>query len=591
VCEGANCSELSSGYVLLVSLPTDSPFAPGITYAVPIDQLFSESPATSGCETPSCASLPNFDVVSGYYSVTLQEQHDLGWYLGNSQTETVIPAQATYRLLWPPEPEQNPCQTLAESMPLPIAPVTSRELLEAGLPPGPSDGGSVGFEAAMQPGCYELTLTPNPPFDEAFPPQVSHIAVAELEQGAGYPLLPDFTTLTSPDNQRTLPTFQVSRQAGLDGWKAFLRDTATLRPVSGVRPLQGTTVASLVLATSHVGQSIDALTGTELIIAPPAGVPIPTEHIPAADGVVYPSICYPPLPAPVAYNVTVTDDATGSPLEADLLFQTTAVDVYDADVPCVTPSASDAGLDAAAGDGAAPFPFRNTTNFEFATQGRTSADAGTDAASLNVSLPPGEYTVVVRPLDHAHSVASPSLVVVPSGSDAATQYTSFRVEPTVTVSGTVYVADGRPLNQASVVAIPQLCADSVPTIDTCLPRAASTTTGADGSYSLVLDRGTYALSIRPVDGTGLPWTVEPGVEVETGDPTVAVEPVYVPAPVHVNLRLVDPRANAIGGAIVRVFKVPEGPSAVPGGSFPLEVADSITDGGGYIDLVIAPTFP
>jgi hypothetical protein len=418
---------------------------------------------------------------------------------------------------------------------------------------------------------------------------VAHVTVADFQQDAGYPLTFNFTTATSPDQKTTFPTFQISRQAGLDGWTAFLRDAATLRPVSVVRPLQGTTVTSLVLATSHGDPSIDALTGTELVMAPPAGKPIPTEHIPAAGGIINPDVCYPPLPDPIAYNVTVTDGTTGDPIEADLLFQTTAVNVYNADVPCVTPVATDAGLDAAASDAAAPFPPRNTANFEFATQGRTTADAGTNGWSLNVALPPGEYTVVVRPLDRAHSVASPSLVVPPSASDAGTQYTSFRVNPTATVSGTVRVADGRPLNQASVVAIPQLCADRVTATGACLPRAGSTTTGADGTYSLLLDPGQYALSVRPVDGTGLPWSAV-SVVIQEDDTAVSAPPTVVPAPVHANVRLEDPQERPIVGAIVRVYMTAEGGSSSVGGPIALEVANAITDGDGGLDLLIAPTY-
>lgn len=579
--ENAQCISQSSAGVLLVSFPTDSAFAPGLTYAIPIDQLFATTP-TATCALPACVTLPNIGVVRGDYSVTLQEQSDLGWYLGNPQGDTVLPAHATYRLLWPPIAEPSPCVAPAESTQLPVVPVLSDELLLAGLAPGPSDGGSVGFEAVMQPGCYELTLTPDSPFDEAFPPQVSHVTVSELVQDAGYPLTPDFTTGTSQDQQKTPPTFQVSRQGGLDGWTAFLRDTATLRPVSGVRPLQGVTVAPLVLATSHVTAPVDALTGTELVIAPPAGQPLPTEHLPAMGDVIEADVCYPPMPDPAAFTVTVTDEETGALVDADLLFQATVIDVYPPGVPCVSPVLADAGFDGGASD-AALSP--NAANFEFTAQGRTSSDSGAGAPGLGVLLPLGEYTVVVRPLDSAHSVGSQSLVVLPSNPDEGPRATSFPVAPAVTVKGAVQVVDGRPLNQATVVAIPQLCADGVPTTEACLPRAGATTTDVDGSYTLTLDHGTYVLSIRPLDGTGLPWWTE-AFPIDNGAVSVSASPVAIPAPIHANVQLVDPSGNAIVNAIVRVYTSPD---AGAGGTGPVEIGHSITDDTGNFDLVLAPS--
>jgi hypothetical protein len=570
----------------LVSLPTDSAFAPGLTYAISMDQLFAAEP-TARCAPPACAILPNVGVVQGDYSVTLQEQSDLGFYLGNPQGDTVLPAHATYRLLWPPLLEPNPCEISAASTQLPVADVLSDERLAIGVPVGPSDGGSVGFEAAMQPGCYELTLTPDSPFDEAFPPQVSHVTVSPLTQDAGYMLAPDFTTETSPDQQKTLPTFQVSRQGGLDGWTAFLRDTTTLAPVSGARPLQGMVVSSLVLATSHVPPSADALTGTELVIEPPAGQPLPTEHLPSTQGTIEADVCYPPLPDPVEYSVAVTDQETGTLIDADLLFQASVVSVYPPGVPCVSPVIADAGLGGAVSD-AALIP--NSANFEFVAQGRTSRDAGIDGPSLSVALPLGEYTVIVRPVDSAHSVGSQSLVVLPSTPDAGPRSTSFPAAPSVTVTGRVQVADGRPLTEATVVAIPWLCGDGAPTTQACLPRSASATTADDGSYTLTLDHGTYTLSVRPLDGTGLPWSTVT-VLVENGAVTASAPLVSIPAPIHANMQLVDPSGNAIVHALVRVYTSPGAGSASVGGPTELEIAHSITDDTGNCDLVLPPATP
>ncbi len=119
VCEGVDCIQPSSEYVLLVSLPTDAAFAPGITYAVPLNSLPTSQP-TFGCALPGCTGLPNVGVVRGYYSVTQQEQVGLGWNLGsNPLLDTVVPAQATYRLISPVFSGLNPCEAPPQSTALP----------------------------------------------------------------------------------------------------------------------------------------------------------------------------------------------------------------------------------------------------------------------------------------------------------------------------------------------------------------------------------------------------------------------------------------------------------------------------------------
>ena len=576
VCESASCIE-SPAYVLLVSLPTDSAFSPGLTYAISGDTLFSQSAPTSECAPLDCAHLPSLIPVRGHYSVTNEEQLDLGFYLDNPITDTVLPAQATYRFLWP---QSAPCGSQLKSTQIGIAPVMSREAVftGTGLPPGPDDGGTVGFEAEIQPGCYELTLQPDSPFDEAFPPYVTDVSVTLSDPYEAYSLTPDFTTV------------QVSRQLGLNGWRAFLRDATTLRPVSGARLLQGVTVRSLVLATSHITSSVDALTNREVVIAPPDGQAIPTQHIPVAGTTVDP-ICYPSMPGPVAYNFTVTEDDQQDPVEADLLFQTTGVYAYAPSNPCLVPVLSDAGLADSGNEGASQPAFLNNATLEFSAQGHTSFDAGTEGWSLSVALPPGEYRVVVRPSDLAHSVVSQSIVVFPNLTDAGTRQASFLAPSTVTVSGSVYVADGRPLNQASVVGIPVSCEQSASSAtDACLPKAQSTTTGTDGSFSFQLDHGEYFLSIRPVEGTGLPWLV-PSAPFQVSDAGVSLPPVYVPAPTHVRLRFEDAHDNPIVGATVRVVTAPNSASTAAGAAVSFEIGHGITDEAGSVELILPPPSP
>jgi hypothetical protein len=522
--------------------------------------------------------------------VTEQEQQLLGWYLGNPQGDTVVPAHATYKLLWPPYPESNSCETLVQSTMLPVGAVTSQEQTLNNIPLGPSAGESVAFNAVMQPGCYELTLSPESPFDQAFPPQVFHVTtVSQLNQYNIYSLPLDFTTATSGDKQSTLPTFQVRRSAGINGWTAWLRDISTRSAVSGMRHLQGSTVASVVLGTSHVTAPTDALTGTEIVIAPPPGeTALPTEHIPALGSFDAGDVCYPPLPNPVVVQVTVSDAMKSTPVEADVLFRATGIDTFGDAAQCSSSEVDDAGLgDGSTGELLSTISL-NTSNFEFVGQRHTTLDSVTGASSVSIPLPPGEYSVVIRPLDSAHSVGMQVLSVGVITTDGGTLVAPVPVSPSVVVTGTVYVADTRLLNEASVVAIPLLCADGSNDVS-CMPRASSTTTDEHGVYSLLLDSGTYAISVRPIDGTGLPWTTVSSVAIPTDVSRLPLSPITVFAPIHAKVELEDPRGDPITGAVVRVFTSPS--SGTSSSATSIEMGHAMTDGHGNVDLVLSPTLP
>src|ERR1019366_770431 len=88
--------------------------------------------------------------------------------------------------------------------------------------------------------------------------------------------------------------------------------------------------SNVVLATNHLAMPGDALDGLELVIAPPAGAPLPTEVFapqgPATSKGLDEILPYQPLPVPVVVSGRITTPA-GSPVPATVIF--TATDVFD----------------------------------------------------------------------------------------------------------------------------------------------------------------------------------------------------------------------------------------------------------------------
>ena len=159
---------------------------------------------------------------------------------------------------------------------LPLDPVPASNVTME-FPPGPRMGPSIQFKAYMQPGCYERMLQPFPPLSEAFPPEVKPWThPTDMNPVIDFDLTKEELGLPM-GRIITIPTFEIGRAAGLDGWTAYLRNIATKRVFSNVAPLGGSLASNVVLATNHLAMPGDALDGLELVIAPPAGAPLPTE--------------------------------------------------------------------------------------------------------------------------------------------------------------------------------------------------------------------------------------------------------------------------------------------------------------------------
>ena len=548
----------AGGLVLVVALPTDSYFAPGRTFTIPFEQLVFNGPTKGApeCPQPNCVYLPDVGVVRGTYLILPSVAGTVQWYLGNPSSYTALPVQATYRLLWP----AGQSMVSAESLGLPVGLVRAVTMGAVGelAYPGPGMGPGVEFQTYLPPGAYERTLVPLPPFGK-FAPEIKTMMVAK-GQPPDADKIDRFDVTRQTEGRPTMPTFEITRADGLDGWTAYLRDTAK-RIVSNVASLSGTTAKNVLLVTNHVPPNTDALTNTELVVAPPPGLAAPT-GIFAPIGQVLPAAeTYPPLPAPVTVSVNIErEDHT--PVAAELVFEALAI------------------ADANGGF--------NSSNFEFVGHVRAPT-APSAPASYSVDLPPGQYRLSVRPLDEASQVTVVSFQVdASSGADAgsvgdATSEGAIRnvvVSARRTVLGTALLADGRPLAGGAVEAVPKGCASLDAYSPWCLPRWASTTTEDDGSFRLMVDPGQYELRVRPADGSGLPWVERP-LSVGLADLSVPLPTLTVPAPMFVGHKLVDPAANPIVRAIVRVFRLTGAGPAV-------ELGRAITNTGGEYNMYIAP---
>jgi hypothetical protein len=579
-CSGGTClvSPRFGNDVLFVSLPSHSYFAPDRTIAVPLP-----APAMQCTTGATCTFLPDVALVRGAYSVSPQVQKDRLQYILNPQSAATMPVHVSYRPLWPPGSMSSGDDAIAVGLPLDPVEVdstTNVDYLDSNIS-GPAGGPSQMFATYLQPGHYLRSITPQPPFDAVFPPDVRVVGVPGVpfeDDGMNV----DSTLAESGTDHPVTPTFSLTfgGSGNFDGWTALLRDQSTKQVLSNVVALGGAMVSGLVLATNHYPPDGDALSNAELLLEPPPGQPLPAAvfaTLPALvsqGGTLSATESYPALPSPMQVTGTLSAP-DGAPVEADIVFEATGIAVATERRPQGAPC------------------LLNTTNFEYEAQASARIDAS-GSSRWAVTLPVGQYRVSIRPLDPTPSppaapgpVPAFGVTLVSAFSVGPTKEacappsdTALRVSATQQVEGIALVADGRPLSGAEVDAIPVECADGSAGAP-CLPRPREAGTGDDGGFTLLLDPGgSYLLRVRPAGGTRLPWTyLQKPLAVTPGSmPTLGI---VVPAPFSAGLTLQDPSANPIQDAIVRIFELH------PSGRW-VEVGHAVTDASGHYEMYLAP---
>jgi hypothetical protein len=586
VCEIAGSLASLSEVIFVIDLAEDSSFAPQATFVVPYEHLgdLPSTLSTTPCELPACGHLLEGAGVTGSYvmnpcvqSTPTECAQGVGFYLGNEDqggiVSTALPVVATYRML------EDPWNDDVVALGLPVQPVQAEPYvisLVGVSDPGPRGGPTFAFQTYLQQGKYERIIMPDSPFDVAFGPEVKAVSpddVFDRELVTGFN-----ATMQEPNLGATLPIFDISRADRLDGWTAYLRDATTLETISNVRTLAGTTAQGVLLltyrpATTTGARPPDALTNAELIVAPPAGLPIPVGVFAPTGGELPAQETYPPLPQPVTMTGNIVS-VDRTPVAADLVFEALAITDQN-------------GL--------------NDTNFEFTGYASARPGASGDGSAYSVVLPPGQYRVDVRPIDLTSAVTIAYVLV---GANPSTFQSDFTVSAMGGVQGKAVVADGRLLSGATVEALPMQCsappavaesdaavpASTPASSPSCLPRPGQVTTGPDGSFTLPLDPGSYLLRVRPADGSRLPWVTHSGsVDIAPDSDAKPVSVAFsVPAPVYAGLKLLDPGGGPIVNAVVRAFAIPAPTTSSTSPPPPaIELGEAITDATGQYDLYVA----
>jgi hypothetical protein len=596
-CVGGACVAGSppGDLIVTVALPEDAFSGPGRTVVVRLaDLLASPSSSTECTDGPSCVKLPpavSFSdayIVSPSLATNLQSQ-----LLPGIMLNTSLPLYATYVPLWPANATSIASSAVAAGLPaFPVMADTSVVSTVAAVPPS-GTGPALGIQTyLLSGGNYARVLAPAPPYDQEFPPDVQVVAPFS---GDGVQVMLDHTA-------GALPTFSLSRSDGpMDGWGTYLRDAASKTTLSPIKTLSGysTPDGGVVLPTAHTTQNVDALLNTELVIAPSSDAGLPSEVF----SLPLPQESYAVLPHRIDLLTGLITWSDGVPLDADVIFE--ALAIYAAPAASGSPGDDAGTLDQTA------IGFQPQPNFEYTVLAHAIPSALGSTYTIT-NLPRGIYRIIVHPDDGALAAASGLAPV-----HAATIYDCFDTTdgisqdggatgdggdggiagdagttpsaPMIDVSaadvvqGSATLTDGRALFGATVVATPVACppptnptcplpADST----NCMPRASQTGTAADGSFSLSLDPGSYAVHVEPASGTALPWMSQVIASPGSAPLTVNVGP-----PTLLHLQLADATDPLVGGAVVRVYALPlEGPA--------IEVGLAITDALGRFDMYLDP---
>jgi hypothetical protein len=592
-CDASSCvvKGIPFATTLVVSIPQTSYFAAGQTIVL-TPRLLAElakrrPPATCGsgpsetrpectCTAPSCFFLPPIGEARGRVRVS----RDLALKLwppaglravSPRDTDTTLPVQVTYRPLLP-----DGRDVLVPAHEAGIA-LAHREAVATPFPgssPGPNGGPGLGWDVALPLGSQELGLgwymreiAPVPPFDTAFPPLVAPVLVTTAA-GAGAGFDDIAYERVDPQSDREERTFDVSAAPGaadLRGFRLYLRDQQTRRPVSNVAVLpSGGARLTLNTAFNAVTETPPTdLTGWELVLEPPESQgALPTDVTPAIGGSILNTIQYPALPEPARVSGEVrASDGVGVRARIDFSSQVGT-------------------LVKANGELSSSLVYRRTVETD--RDGRYA-----------VRLPPGRYDAVVTPLDDETLAKLSRTFVVGEGVQAGK---GFELPPRPIVEGIAVLTDGRPLAEAEVWLAPasELVLQGTP--PSAWPRATRGRTDAEGRFvrvdrsgaaqrGIAADPGLYDVVVRPSEGSGFPWGVSRSRTVTLDG--AKLEPVRVPAPSRVALTLRDPAGNPITFAMVRAFAFPPTPEGVARALPAVEIGRAMTDGSGRFEMLLA----
>jgi hypothetical protein len=522
-------------YTVVVNVPDSSYFAPGRTFVLTQKDLNAQpgaaSSVTTGCKPPLCVPLPDLVSAKGKYRVTSAVATAVGLPLPEL---TSIPVRVTF------VPLLGTTQVEAARVGIPADPwmVDSTRLIQETLPP------EVLYSDSISAGRHLRVASPEPPFDEFFPPVISTVTAQPLTVLNDDVVLGSMQTpLDDPTGDQRKAT--VSRAEGLDGWHVWLIDSVTGRRISSRRTLAG---KNIVVRLDTIGQSQATSTAlredVDVVVAPPdEWLGVPRLQSPIINGQGLEALDVPPVPAPASVSGVVASGEAPilSGIPSRLLFTSTRLTRLDG----------------------TPDPL-----LKYATSVSTD-----ETGHFATVLPPGLYDVTIEP---AEGFGFSKVKDTFDTSDKLGK--TYRPPPRTLAVGRVMLTDGRPLAEADIFAIP---ADK-PVVGTAVkPRPARTRTDRAGSFSFEVDQGQYIFSVEPQAGTGFPRVVQL-TSIATG--TADLGEIRVGPPTRLAFQLKDPsqNRNPIVRAIVRVF------AELPGRGPPsVEIGRSMTGADGSCEILLA----
>lgn len=519
-------------YTVVVHVPDSSFYAPGRTFVLTNKDLSAQPGAvTTGtsCKPPLCVQLPELVSREGKYRVTAAAAKAVGFPLSEG---TSLPVRVSF------VPLVEDTQDEVASRGIPADPLfTASRVIRKGKRPE-----EVSYVEAVSVGRYLRAVYPEPPYDAYFPPVIAALSVTDA-------FLDDFllgdTKTPLDDESGESRRATITRVDGLDGWRVWLIDTITGRRISSVHTLAGKKMDVRLDTFGQNQASTRALKeDVDVIVAPPEtwlGVPRLQSRIINGQGLELVDVPRLPAPAAVAGVVAQGEGAVLTGIPSRLVFDSTRLLRADG----------------------TPDPLL-----------RFSAVVSTDETGhFTTVLPPGFYDVTIEPAEGT------GLSKVKDTFDTSEHLAkTFRPPLRTVATGRAVLADGRPLAEADVVAMPS----ERPVVGTAVkPRPARTRTDRDGAFRLEVDQGQYDFVVEPQSGTGFPRVVQlRSFAIGAAD----LGEIQVAPPARLSFTLKDPslNGNPIVRAIVRVFAEPpgRGPPAV-------EIGRAMTDTDGACEILLA----
>ncbi len=527
-------------YSVVVNVPDTSFYAPGRAFVLTNKDLTAQPGTVSGmsaCKPPLCVPLKELVATEGRYIVSKGAAEAVGLPL---EEGTSLPVRVTLVPLVDSTLEE------AATVGIPAVDMLTASLAvvqvgTVGIPP------VIKYTDAFSVGRYLRIAYPEPPYDQYFPPVLTPLSVSlprvtdDFVLGFGVDAKSPLDD-ESGDSRRAT----VTRADGLDGWQVWLIESATGRRISSLRKLSGTKMEVRLDTVGQTQAGVRALKdGVAVIVAPPASfIGVPRLQSALVNGQGLEALDIPALPGPASITGVVASGSgtalTGIP--SHVRFDSMSVRRKDG----------------------TPDPL-----LRYSTSVSTD-----DAGRFATVVPPGIYDVTIEPAERT-GLAKVRDTFDTSAGLAKTYFPP----PRTVVSGTVMLADGRPLAEADIRAIPS----NVPvTSSTAVkPRPAHARTDRAGAFSFDVDQGQYDFVVDPQAGTGFPRLVQVR-SFATG--TAKLEPIIISPPARLSFTLKDPSkaGNPIVRAVVRVFAEPpnRGPPAI-------EIARSMTDDLGQCEILLA----